>query len=81
MRAAPLDLRWATLPAARARTAAMNCAGVWGTSAVWLLSSMSTAGGRDAGVISVSFFAGVLGARRLELLRQLLPKATTIETD
>jgi hypothetical protein len=32
-------------------------------------------------VISASFFAGVLGAKRLDLLRQLLPKATTIETD
>jgi putative tryptophan/tyrosine transport system substrate-binding protein len=32
-------------------------------------------------VISVSFFAGVLGAKRLEPLRQLLPKATTIEVD
>jgi putative ABC transport system substrate-binding protein len=31
-----------------------------------------------ANVTGVSFFGGVLGAKRLELLRQLVPRATTI---
>ena len=33
-----------------------------------------------ANVTGVNFFASVLGAKRLELLRQLVPKATTIAT-
>jgi ABC-type uncharacterized transport system substrate-binding protein len=40
-----------------------------------LVASINRPGGNVTGV---SFFSGVLGAKRLELLRQLLPKATTI---
>src|ERR1700675_5011239 len=32
----------------------------------------------DGNITGVHFFAGVLGAKRLELLRQLMPKATII---
>ena len=40
-----------------------------------LVASFNRPGGNVTGVI---FFAGVIGAKRLELLRQLVPKATTI---
>jgi putative ABC transport system substrate-binding protein len=40
-----------------------------------LVTSLNRPGGNVTGV---HFFAGVLGAKRLELLRQLIPKATTI---
>ncbi len=40
-----------------------------------LVASLNRPGGNVTGVV---FIAGVLGAKRLELLRQLLPKATTI---
>ena len=40
-----------------------------------MATSMNRPGGNVTGV---SFFGGVLGAKRLELLRQLVPKATTI---
>jgi putative tryptophan/tyrosine transport system substrate-binding protein len=40
-----------------------------------LVASLNQPGGNITGV---NFFAGVLGSKRLELLRQLVPKATTI---
>jgi putative ABC transport system substrate-binding protein len=40
-----------------------------------LVKSLSRPGGNVTGVV---FFSGVLGAKRLELLRQFIPKATTI---
>jgi putative tryptophan/tyrosine transport system substrate-binding protein len=43
--------------------------------ALGLVASLNQPGGNVTGVV---FFAGVLGAKRLDLLRQLVPKATTI---
>ena len=42
-----------------------------------LVTNLNRPGGNTTGVV---FFGGVVGAKRLELLRQLAPKATTIAT-